>query len=655
MQWLTIPTALYAAAVSVPLLLLLYFLKLKRVELPISSTLLWKRAVQDLQVNAPFQRLRRSILLLLQLLAIIAVLLALAGPVISMMQTSGKRYVLLIDRSASMNATDAESSRLEEAKNQAVEFVESLRSKAFLKFNDQGERVMVIAFDEKASVMCNFTSDKKQIFNAIESITSGDGDSSLSQAVTVARAFAQSPGEDANNRSSATLAKLVLFSDGRIRDADQLTVSKDELIYNCIGSSKKNLAIIAMQAKRSYESPQQVEVFATVANYDTEKAVTDIQLSIDGNIQAVKNITLPPRMTDPATGTIEPGKVAVSFTLEHEGAGILEVRQLNEDMLKADDSALAVLSPPKKVAALMISNGNSVLESALRACPVARMDVMTPADFEAIDHTTGDIPSEYDIIVLDRYVPEKLPRGSYITFGAIPPGLDIVTTGKSKNQYIVDWRTRHAVLKYVNLTNLFAAEVHNITLPRHGEVLAEFNETPAIGLIKSGGSNFLIAGFDVLQSNWPFEPGFVLYCYNAISFLAAQAQLDQATDLKAGDPIIIEGLDAGTRAVLKDPAMEETELKANSNGIIRFSEAQRTGLYQLEIDKRPYSFFAVNLLDSKESNIDPRQKIVLSNMEVEAQEKSAKRATVPLWPFLIFTALMFAIAEWIIYNLKVKI
>ncbi|MHC4559945.1 MAG: BatA domain-containing protein, partial [Planctomycetota bacterium] len=76
MEWLTPMIAVYSAAVFVPLLLLLYFLKLKRRERIVSSTLLWKRAVQDLQVNAPFQRIRHNILLFLQLLMLLAILLA---------------------------------------------------------------------------------------------------------------------------------------------------------------------------------------------------------------------------------------------------------------------------------------------------------------------------------------------------------------------------------------------------------------------------------------------------------------------------------------------------------------------------------------------------------------------------------------------------
>ena len=60
---------------------MLYFLKLRRRELPIPSTLLWKKAIQDLQVNAPFQKLRKNLLLLLQLLLLLLLLLALSRPI----------------------------------------------------------------------------------------------------------------------------------------------------------------------------------------------------------------------------------------------------------------------------------------------------------------------------------------------------------------------------------------------------------------------------------------------------------------------------------------------------------------------------------------------------------------------------------------------
>src|SRR3954449_2056 len=98
--------ALAGAAIFIPLLLILYFLKLRRREMTVPSTLLWKKAIQDLQVNAPFQKLRRNLLLLLQLLLLLLLLLALSRPVTNFTPGAGKTTVILIDRSASMAAKD---------------------------------------------------------------------------------------------------------------------------------------------------------------------------------------------------------------------------------------------------------------------------------------------------------------------------------------------------------------------------------------------------------------------------------------------------------------------------------------------------------------------------------------------------------------------
>src|SRR5256714_12278961 len=113
-----------AAAIAVPTLLVLYFLKLRRRELPVSSTILWRKAIQDLQVNAPFQRLRRNLLLFLQLLLLLLLALALSRPVSNYTPGAGKTSVILIDRSASMAARDVNGkSRLDEAKRRAKDLV----------------------------------------------------------------------------------------------------------------------------------------------------------------------------------------------------------------------------------------------------------------------------------------------------------------------------------------------------------------------------------------------------------------------------------------------------------------------------------------------------------------------------------------------------
>jgi hypothetical protein len=227
MEWMTPLTGMLAGAIAISGLVILYFLKLRRTEQMISCTLLWKRAVQDLQVNAPFQRLRRNLLLLLQLLALGAMAIAMAGPVLSLTRGPGKRMVIVIDRSASMNATDVAPSRLEEAKRQARVFVESMRSRAALSLRDSSDQAMVIAFDDRCKVMSNFTADKRQLLAAIEAIEPGDGRAgrpNRSRCAGVRPVDGGGGGNEAREPAGWSL------SDGRIADRDSVAVGADECI-----------------------------------------------------------------------------------------------------------------------------------------------------------------------------------------------------------------------------------------------------------------------------------------------------------------------------------------------------------------------------------------------------------------------------------------
>jgi hypothetical protein len=347
--------------------------------------------------------------------------------------------------------------------------------------------------------------------------------------------------------------------------------------------------------------------------------------------------------------------VAVNFSLSHGDAGVLEVRKLGADALACDDAAWNILEPPKRLSVLLVSQGNPVLESALKACPIARLDPCTPAGFDAMASAAPAVQETHDVIVLDNHVPAHLPQCRYLVFGPPPKGIDVNSPGELENQAIVDWRSQHPVLQYVNLTNCFAARCRRLDLPRDAEVLAEFGDSPALAVLRRHGSTYLLVGFDILASNWPFEPGFVLFCYNALGFLGAQGGPGGRRELAVGEPITMESVPGEAAAVVSLPDGSKTDVKPDPGGLVRFPGTRQVGVYGVAVPGRDAELYAVSLLDAEESRIEPQKEIAFSSVVVAAESHGVQRANTPLWPLLVLAALVLACAEWLAYNLKVRI
>src|SRR5437667_6624466 len=109
------------------LIVVMYILKLRRKDVVVSSTFLWRQVIRDVQANAPFQKLRKNLLLFLQLLAALLLVLAITRPFWRGKGIGGRSVVIVVDTSASMSATDVKPSRLEMAKREALDVANAMR------------------------------------------------------------------------------------------------------------------------------------------------------------------------------------------------------------------------------------------------------------------------------------------------------------------------------------------------------------------------------------------------------------------------------------------------------------------------------------------------------------------------------------------------
>lgn len=695
-QFLSPWTALLAAAVALPLLLLLYFLKLRRQTLRIPSTMLWRQSFEDLQVNAPFQRLRWSMLLLLQLLMLIALLAALAEPLWRGGQGSASRMVLLIDRSASMNApiespagdssaTAKPISRLEAAKMAAIETIDSLGERG------GPSQVMLIAFGSRAQVVSTFEGNRGVLRDAVKAISPTDEESNLEAALELASAFAASRDEAAESDAPP---QLVLLSDGNVArrgegDRTKYTLRGGEFRFEQVAHAHDetgaapnaidNLGIVALGARRDYDDPARVILFARLLNAGVAALEPIITISVDGRPATTLRANVPAASADSGGGAA--GETSISHALDLAGGAVVTLQHNHSDQLAADDVAAIVVPPPSKPRIALVfpadDKPDPFLNELLLAMEPQSVQTISDAAWSQIDPTQIDAGTRFDLIVFDRVSHQRLPGMPSITFGGTPSGVESHEPREpNRGQPILSWDRQHPIMRNLSLDSIVFSGFGGLDLPESTATpLAWGADGPIIALLRTRGARHIVVGFTLPKSNWRLHVSSAMFVQNAMEFLTLAATGGAGTGEsgivhRPGDAITVRAApDAqaitlqgngasvsipvgGDRNASMGAAGGAGETGSSSARQVTLPTLSRAGLYAAKGALPPNDFVAVSMLSDVESDILPRD-VITVNAQASEATSGKKDQPLPLWPWLLGAALVLAVIEWLTYCRRV--
>ena len=663
--------AAVAAGITIPALVSLYFLKLKRKRMVIPSTLLWQRAVQDLQVNAPFQRIRNNLLLWVQLLLLLLLLIAMSRPTQNALAEPGQRVVIVIDRSASMNAGDAEGkTRLEGAKERALQVIDNLDAGGA---GHEGTGAMVIAYAHRSVVLMDFTTDLARVRSAIRSIEPTDQRSHLDTAIAAIEPHA---------RQASAEDKLFVhvFSDGRVTPStdEPLSLANAKVRFHQVGTTKQagnNLAIAALSARRDFSKPQLVQVYTRLTNFDDKPITTNVRFMADDRVLSTKPVTVPamkPAAGDAPGQKPTPGETGLTFDMTWLGDAMITIRHDHQDLIKADNTARTMLAPSRELRVLMVTNGNGYLELACKAADIENLVQMTPDQYEkqdpkrlrrggwddvAVTGATAAAGEGFDVIVFDRYAPKKPPLINSLYFGVVPPldGLERKDTRPESpaNEIITQWDRSSEFLRNVELSDIPLRRPGRLIVPADGKVLAVGREGPVMAEVTRDAIQHVIVSFDIYESLWPHRISFPVFIKNTLPTLGLEGgALDAGISYRTGDNAVVVSDEPLDTIKYEGPQT----LSGRAFGPTLTVDAfPRVGLYETKekISTR-YKQLAVNLLDEDES--DPRVaetlQIGTSSQQTVAQAVEVRKE---IWPWFVWGALAVLLLEWMVYARRMHI
>jgi Ca-activated chloride channel family protein len=455
-------SALWLLTLAIPLILL-YLLKRRRRDVVVPSTMLWKQALEDIRADTPFQKLKSSLLLLLQLLILALITAILSGPHLVSSANFSRQWILVLDCSASMKTTDVKPSRFVVAKEGLLKALDDVPS---------SDSVLLLAYSSETSIVQQNTNDLSQVRSKLNSLEPLDVSGDWSQLIKIL--------EPLLRNSPPPL--VIIASDFANVPAGLLgPISFDPIVA---GESGDSIGIIRVASKPLPGSDKLQVLLYQIKNFSKKTATSTLTLFVNDSVMDSFEVKLGPGETLERTT-----ELTVNQTIK------VGIEKKPNDIFSLDDDYVLIVDPVQP-SSLNLQYENQFLRKALAVLPSVNIS------------DQGSLP-----IVKIKSIDE-----------AGQPGIYFLSSKSSGTLTLpVHWNDGHPVLRFVDVGAWQIQNANAITPPVGAESLVEIS-TGSIAYASEDNGRKIVLGFSLEDSNLPLLAGFPVFLQNAIQWIQEDKQ-----------------------------------------------------------------------------------------------------------------------------------
>ena len=594
----------WAFLLTIPVIILFYLLKQKKQQQMVSSTMLWQKALADTISQTPWQKLRRNLLLFIQLLLALLLVFALTRPFLVREQQAGASFILLVDTSTSMLTKEEGGTRIELAKAEAEKLI---------KAQSSGTKFTLIGVGPVPEILSN-QGDRQEVLGKLDGIQPGYQESNLDNTLSLVSALLE----------KGTMAPVIFYSDGGVI-LPEGPVGVKEFQYRRIGTREDNLALGAFSWSDGTDGPV---AMTRIDNYGAEEQEVSVNLLSEGkllDVQAVK---------------VKLGKPGYLFWPVPTQTSYLEARLEGNDALEIDNAAWLVLHKDDLSKVLLVTEGNSFLEQVLKLNPLLEVHKVKPVDYPGVK-------DKYDLYVLDGFWPEKPPEGQLLAFNP-PASSGLIREIKESVVEKLQPVPEQSLLNHVSWSDVHVAKSNDVVLPTDGQALLKSGDRTMLAIGKVDRVRAAVFGFDLHQSDLPLRAAFPILIQNLTNWLLPGVNPTE-TQVRIGTPWELRVRPQVDEVNLYQPDGQKIPL-APPFPITKATDKFSPGLYKLEqvsAGENQLSPIAINYLDPQESQVKPIVHLMLGKKDLNVEVST--KVKWEFWPWLALTALLLLAVEWWVY------